>query len=549
MNIAATKVLRLHQIRNQYGNVSLKEKLYLLEKLSNQVIKGKEALKLYYETLLFLIAYPDNKAIIEKASSSLNSLGLYLKSHEGIAWSLFNSGITCTQLCAAFSFEMVKWMRHTHKEDIKLESIDAHDSIITSVISVVLPKIESEVLQDENFEWKEWLNKNNNKGEDLLDTLIRIFDQADLRPEVRDQLWDSLDINVTITFSKHTALSSSLTYPYYHRSLIKRKTDKKATLEKPIKIKLNEEQRDQLINCAKMILIRHKREMDPMTFANPALVTYYKLPHGITVTIYSTTAERRHPIDSYMGYVAFKNGLPFAYGGSWILFDSSRTALNVFPAYRGGESLYSFEEVMTLHQQVYKLKRFTLDPYQIGKHNDDGIKSGSFWLYHRIGFRPIKEMQKKLAEEEALKIKATPGYRTPAKTLKQLANSRMELQLKPNAFGFDAMDISIAYANILKKQYNNDRKKGEETAFNKLVKYLDLKNYSESNINYVLKNWAVLLMGNETELSKNKELKKVLKHILILKANGSETDYIADMNRSLPLRKFIEKIITEALSY
>ena len=549
MNIAATKVLRLHQIRNQYGNVSLKEKLYLLEKLSNQVIKGKEALKLYYETLLFLIAYPDNKAIIEKASSSLNSLGLYLKSHEGIAWSLFNSGITCTQLCAAFSFEMVKWMRHTHKEDIKLESIDAHDSIITSVISVVLPKIESEVLQDENFEWKEWLNKNNNKGEDLLDTLIRIFDQADLRPEVRDQLWDSLDINVTITFSKHTALSSSLTYPYYHRSLIKRKTDKKATLEKPIKIILNEEQRDQLINCAKMILIRHKREMDPMTFANPALVTYYKLPHGITVTIYSTTAERRHPIDSYMGYVAFKNGLPFAYGGSWILFDSSRTALNVFPAYRGGESLYSFEEVMTLHQQVYKLKRFTLDPYQIGKHNDDGIKSGSFWLYHRIGFRPIKEMQKKLAEEEALKIKATPGYRTPAKTLKQLANSRMELQLKPTVFGFDSMDISIAYANILKKQYNNDRKKGEETAFNKLVKYLDLKNYSESNINYVLKNWAVLLMGNETELSKNKELKKVLKHILILKANGSETDYIADMNRSLPLRKFIEKIITEALSY
>jgi len=154
-----------------------------------------------------------------------------------------------------------------------------------------------------------------------------------------------------------------------------------------------------------------------------------------------------------------------------------------------------------------------------------------------------------LAEEEALKIKATPGYRTPAKTLKQLANSRMELQLKPNAFGFDAMDISIAYANILKKQYNNDRKKGEKAAFNKLVKYLDLKNYSESNINYVLKNWAVLLMGNETELSKNKELKKVLKHILILKANGSETDYIADMNRSLPLRKFIEKIITEALSY
>jgi hypothetical protein len=253
--------------------------------------------------------------------------------------------------------------------------------------------------------------------------------------------------------------------------------------------------------------------------------------------------ERRQPIDSYMSYVTFKNGLPVAYGGSWILFDSSRTALNVFPAYRGGESRYSFEEVMNLHKKVYCLNRFTVDPYQIGKDNDDGIQSGSFWVYHHIGFRPIKEKQKKLAEEEYLKIKATPGYRTSPKVLKLLADSRMELILKPNAVRFDAVDVSIVYANILRKQFDNNRKTGEKIALNKLVKFLGIKDYYEPNINFVLKNWAIILISNEAELYKNKELKKILNKIFSLKAYGDEQDYISELIGVLPLRKFVEKII------
>jgi hypothetical protein len=543
MNKTGSLVLRLNKIRNRYGIEFLKEKSGLLESLSRQIIKGKVALKVYYETLLFLIAYPDNKTISEKASSSLKTLELYLQNNEGVAGSLYNSGITGTQVCAAFSFEMVKWLRHTHKNDITLDSIEADDGQIRSAISVIMPKVESEILQDANAEWKEWLNKTGNKRGGLLDKLLHVFDQTDLRPEVRDTLWDNLGIDVTIMLTKHTSLPASLTYPYYHRSLIKSKITAKEVKEKPIKVKLNLKEREQLVNCARMILIRHLREMDPITFTATSLVSYYKLSRGLTVAIFGMTIERRQPVDSYMSYVAFKNGLPFAYGGSWVLFDSARTALNVFPAYRGGESRHSFEEVMNLHKQVYRLKRFTLDPYQLGKDNDDGIQSGAFWVYHHIGFRPIKEKQKKLAEEEFLKIKSIHNYRSTPKVLKQLADSRMELILKPHPVQFDAGDISIAYANILRKQYNNNRKAGEEIAFNKLVKFLGVKNYYETNINFVLKNWAIILISNEPELYKNKELKNTLKKAFSLKAYGVEEDYIAELNGSLQLRKFVENII------
>ena len=74
MDRASSLVLRLHAIRNRYGSEFFKEKSSLLNKLEAQVIKGKRAITTYSETLLFLIAYPDNKAIGEKAAASLIAL-------------------------------------------------------------------------------------------------------------------------------------------------------------------------------------------------------------------------------------------------------------------------------------------------------------------------------------------------------------------------------------------------------------------------------------------------------------------------------------------
>jgi hypothetical protein len=248
--------------------------------------------------------------------------------------------------------------------------------------------------------------------------------------------------------------------------------------------------------------------------------------------------ERRHPIDSYMGYVVFKNGLPVAYAASWILFNSGRIGLNVFYNYRGGESKYIFEQVLELHRKVYRLKRFTVDPYQVGKKNSDGIHSGAFWMYYHLGFRPILKIQQELAMAEDLKIKSNHAYRSPVSVLKTLANSRLELVLQKSAVSFDATDISRAYAGILTKKYNGNRMLAEKGA-GKLANILLIKNYREDNMKFILKNWAVLLLSNEKELRHNSALKKLLKKLFILKAGGSEEAYITGLQQAVDLRKFI----------
>jgi hypothetical protein len=296
-----------------------------------------------------------------------------------------------------------------------------------------------------------------------------------------------------------------------------------------------------------MILVRHLREIDPITFTDIHLVSCYRMARGLVIALMAMAPDRRHPIDSYMGYVVFKNGLPVAYAGSWIFFDSARIGLNVFPAYRGGESQFIFYQVLKLHQMVYHLRRFSVDPYQIGKENDDGIRSGAFWIYYRAGFRPILEKQRQIAREEALKIKSDPRYRSPASTLKTLADSRMELVLGKKAFRFDATDLSLVYSKILKEQFNSDRKLAETVSYKKLTGLLRILNVHDAELQFVLKNWCVILLSREDVLRRSGILRKLIRRMLFLKANGVEEHYIAGLQTSPELRKFIERIIEDTL--
>ena len=84
---------------------------------------------LYFFSLLTRTINP----FIGLLSQSLQQLNSYIQSHENIQAGLFNSGITNTGLCAAFSFEIVKWLRKSYSENIKLNSFEADDGRISNI--------------------------------------------------------------------------------------------------------------------------------------------------------------------------------------------------------------------------------------------------------------------------------------------------------------------------------------------------------------------------------------------------------------------------------
>jgi hypothetical protein len=543
------QVRQLFGVRNQYGPGFNTQKKSVLQSIEPQQIRNTKTLIEYYDILLFLLVYPDDKKVYELASNALQQLETYINGHVKVQERLYNRGVTGSNICAAFGFEIAKWLRERYGKNLMLESIEADEGQITYILSVVMAQVESEIMQDANADWKHWLKNLQLHGQDMLDMLVAVFAETDVRPEVKDELWNALGINIIIRTTDNCALPKGLFDTYYHNSLIRNVTypvtrDEEAV--EPVKVKISTQEAEQIIDCGRMILLRHVREIDPVTFTAPEFVAYYKMERGITIALMGMPPERRHPVDSYMGYVVFKNGLPVAYAGSWILFDSGRIGLNVLPSFRGGESLYIFKQVLEVHRKVYRLKRFSVDPYQIGKDNSDGIKSGAFWVYYHMGFRPVRAEQKKIAEEESVKRSAQKSYRSPYAALKQLANSRMELVMGGKPVRFDVTDLSIAYINILKDRFNNSRKQAMDYAYPRIVRLLKLeKAYTDMNLEFVVKNWCVFLITAEDELKSNKALCATLAEILLMKANGSEEKYIYGLQRLKEVRAIFEAIKME----
>lgn len=541
MNFSEQLLQQLVSLRRQFGKQPAAHKIKLLGAIQPAALNSKKSLQLFADTLLFIIAYPDNKAVYNLARQSLQQLHTIISADEQKKYRLYNSGITGTAVCAAFGFEIVHWLRKEYPACIKIASFEAADGQLTSILSAMMSKLESEILQDSYFDWKEWMQRTAAPGEDLLDGLLAVFGNNNSRPEVKDELWSALGVNTEIQFTEHSVLTESLVQPFYHRALLRKPPA--TTVLHPKKIKLSETDAAAIIACSRMILVRHLREIDPISFADARLVSYYQLPRGLSIALMEMTPERRHPIDSYIGYTVFKNGLPVAYAGSWLLFDSGRIGLNVFPAYRGGESQTIFQQVLLLHAQVYRLKRFTVDPYQIGNKNSDGIHSGAFWVYYHAGFRPVLPQLVELASAEANKIKANPGYRSPATVLQQLAENKLEKLLQQKAVRFDANDLSLAYANLLQKKYKNNRTAFEKGKTKKLATLLQLKNINDPTMQFLLQNWALLLLPLLKEWQHNTELKKTLKKLLLLKATGSEAAYHSALQKATGLRQLVEKIL------
>jgi hypothetical protein len=64
-------------------------------------------------------------------------------------------------------------------------------------------------------------------------------------------------------------------------------------------------------------------------------------------------------------------------------------------------------------------------------------------------------------------------------------------------------------------------------------------------MNFILKNWCVLLLAKEQELRNNTGLKQMLKELFEQKAAGDEEDYISGLQHAGGLRKLLEKIVIE----
>jgi hypothetical protein len=179
------------------------------------------------------------------------------------------------------------------------------------------------------------------------------------------------------------------------------------------------------------------RETDALATSSARDTEIHALGRGATIALHAPSAGRRGPLDAHVGFVLYRNGVPVAYGGGWPFLGTCRIGVNVFPAFRGGESAWLFAQVLRAYRQRFRVARFVVEPYQYGLGNREGLASGAFWFYWRLGFRPVVPRVRALAEGEAAKMAADASYRAPLATLRRFTASDVALDLagRPRAAG------------------------------------------------------------------------------------------------------------------
>jgi hypothetical protein len=163
------------------------------------------------------------------------------------------------------------------------------------------------------------------------------------------------------------------------------------------------------------------RELYGFTYGDPARIVRADAGRGLEIYFWGIPPARRLPLRAYHDGMMFKNGVPTGYVEILSLFERAEVGFNLYYTFREGESAWIFARVLRLCRQLLGVECFSVDPYQLGWENPEGIESGAFWFYRKLGFRPVRAEAARLAALEERKIAAQPGYRTPARTLRRLA--------------------------------------------------------------------------------------------------------------------------------
>ena len=115
------------------------------------------------------------------------------------------------------------------------------------------------------------------------------------------------------------------------------------------------------------------------------------------------------------------------------LLERMEAGFNVYYTFREGESAWIYAQVLKLCRQVAGVESFSIDPYQVGRGNDEAIDSGAFWFYRKLGFRPTDPRAAALVAREERRLAARPTDRTPKTMLRHLAAGNLLYEVPDGA--------------------------------------------------------------------------------------------------------------------
>jgi hypothetical protein len=508
-----------------------------------------------HEALLFMRAYPRGPRLTRQVERMLKKFGTLVDEliDADVDVSPLDdpevSGIANGSVTSNFSYAIVRWLVTKFPAQISIDwDWFEEEERFGAATRRFMPLLEDDAMVEAHVPYREWVRAAKGRQRELT-WLIGRFESLTLSEKTKANLYDSLKLHVTWRYgnrSSRTGLRLASAKPFVHNSPLIARRDislQHELLSAPIPIeRISRSQGEKIIDLARETSAVRYRELHGFTFGDARRVIKADFGRGTVVYVVGVPPENRLALRAYHAAMMFKNGVPVGYFEGLSICERMESGFNLYYTFRDGETAWLYARILRLMRQLLGVTVFSIDPYQVGHENEEGIESGAFWFYRKLGFRPVKSELLKLTEREEMKVAGKSGYRTSAATLRRLAAGHMLFELSPqknarSGDNFEVRNIGLAVQQRMADKYRGDSEAIRKASVEIVSRALRIKtrawNHSELA---ALENLSLVLIAANEPNDWSSQQKDLAVRIIRAKAGRDEALYLKLMQKHAAFR-------------
>ena len=528
----------------------------LLSSFKGVQFSDVESLIRFHDALLFLRAFPQSRKVVRLTENLLTGISRQLARLQESAADLHLldseqfSGIAGTTISDTFTYDVARWLVQRYPKQLTVDwDFDEQGRQMAVSLPHFCPLLADDSLVEADTPYLRWLETAAGDSEQILPWLLRCIEGMRGTMLQKTALYDALKIHMSWKLADSPASRTHARHDppamYLHREpLIPRNqvslTNELASQAIPIR-KLSRPEGEQLLDKVRAALTVRYRELYGTTRGDSASVVEAEVGRGVHIFLWGLPPERRLPLRAYHAGITFKNGVPINYIEGISLFEWMEVGFNTFYAFREGETAWIYSKVLHVLNQLTDVTCFSVYPYQLGDENEEAIKSGAFWFYRKLGFRPGRPELLTITQREEEKIASKPGYRTPAHVLRTLAAGHVFYEFGDGQRGlwdtFSVRNIGLSVQRRMATEFGGDPDKMRRATSAALARTLQVETKTWNAIERAaFEDFAcVLSLVPELE-SWTSNQQQALTQIILAKATADEAEYLRLLQRHNALK-------------
>ena len=546
----------LEECRYRFGHAEAARVLKLLRRAESAHFKDVPSLIRFHEVLMVLRAFPPSVQALRYCERLLNNFSKRVEQLRaaGAEMDEFDplevSGIVGTMMQDALGFDLIRWLvrRMPGKIEIAWEDYD-DERAMGAGWPRVIALLEEDSLVEATIPWHKWLDAAQGSRSKSPAWLVKRFEDLNLPDAEKARVYDALHMPVRWHL-ENSRISRTRNWratprPFiHHEPLIPRKEvslPQELARRPPDLKRLSRIHGEAVMDLIREVMLVRYRELYGTTLGDAGSVVRADVSRGVSIFLWNLRRNRRLPLRAYVAGLTLKNGVPINYIEAIGLFEWIEVGFNTFYTFRGGEVAWIFAQVLRCLCRFTRAKCVSMYPYQLGQNNDEAIESGAFWFYRKMGFRPGRRDLLQLAEREEARIARDPNYKTPARTLRRLADGHVFYELPGSDEGvwdrFSTRNIGLRVNERMAKVSGGNLQSFRGVAAKALGKVLRLRIPTEDRTEYEdFCNFAMVMSLIPEARSWTAAEKGELREIIRAKSGRDEMRYLQLLQRHEKLR-------------